>query len=694
MWQIYEMKNRPGYIFFALNLLLLVVILCLFYHYRGEAAFNNLLSTNLAGICLLILPGLPWAYYFHARIPHRLFLLLPIAFLFSLMLYLPFSFAGFYFHLPTQVVLFYMMFAGVLSTVVGVGLILKRSRGEGTLTVSSILSLNRKDIFSFHVLTSFLLVIMSFTAFSGVFLDRGDGWLHMSIVKKLLDRNVMVAASPYFDTFQHDSNYGYCVWHVSLAALASFTGKEPAEVWFSIMPLLFFLSGYSLFGFGLYLFRRGALAAIYLLAHLWALTHFAGDLVGLRIFQYPYLTSPLIIMPVAWVLCFEFLRRGGRFFGILSIVACLVLVSVHKLSFMGFFLFLGLVCLLAALFGAENMRTRLRPIILIAAVCVGLLAFMLVVSPGPITNPFHKTFAANEVIKIGEWGLIAKPEVFLYRTGWVVYHTRVTWIPFLALAAVPFLMWRGWRRRKSGLAIRPIYLYCTAGMLLIPMVMANPVMGKLYASKFSMQALMRLYSNIPHFATVIAGGQIFLFFLLRRIKVRRLRRWCSKLPAVAVALVFIMMLARSWSVFHRGIENPQLFETWRITDPLPVALKELDLRVTEPAVVNTNPMTAYFVTALTKHYVVQVFATMTSPSMPDYDQRNFARDRILQLSASSKERAELLDKYRVEFLCLDFRRFKGVSPEGFWEKFDADEYSVRPMLRCGPVYVFALAKEK
>ena len=110
--------------------------------------------------------------------------------------------------------------------------------------------------------------------------------------------------------------------------------------------------------------------------------------------------------------------------------------------------------------------------------------------------------------------------------------------------------------------------------------------------------------------------------------------------------------------------------------------------------VNTNPMTAYFVTALTKHFVVQAHATMTSPSMLDYNERNFARDRILQLSASSKERAELLDKYRVKFLCLDFRRFKGVSPEGFWKKFHADEYSVRPMLQYGPVYVFALARGK
>lgn len=688
------MKNRPGYLFLTFNGVLLVGFLSLFYLYRGKAALSNLLITNVVGTCLLILPGLPWAYYFRARIPQRIFLLLPGAFLLSLGLYLPFSFAGFYFRLPTRAVLTGMILGGALSMLVGTWLSFKQCQQQDTRALCSIPPLNRKDVFSLHVLTIFLLVIMSLIAFTGIFLDRGDGWLHMSIVKKLLTRDVMLAASPYFDTYQADSNYGYCVWHVCLAALAHISGKEPAEVWFSIMPLLLFLSGYSLFGFGVYLFRSHALAAIYLMAHLWALTHFAGELVGLRIFQYPYLTSPLIIMPVAWVLCFEFLRRGGLFFGILSIVACLVLVSVHKLSFMGYFLFLVLVCFLAALFGAEKMRSWLRPAVLIGALCVLLLCFVLLVSPEPIINPFHKGFAANEVVRIGNWGLIAKPEVFLYRAGWVVYHTRVTWIPFLALAVLPFLIWRGWRRRKRGLVGKPVYLYCTAGMLLIPLVMANPVVGKLYASTFSMQALMRLYSHIPHFATVIAGGQILVLLLMKCIKVRRLRRWCSKLPAVAVTAMFIIMVARSWPVFHRGIENPRLFETWSITDPLPIALKELDVRVKEPAVVNTNPMVAYFVTALTKHYVVQVVATMTSPSMPDYNERTFARDRILQLETPSKERAELLDKYHVKFLCLDFRLLNDISPDDYWNAFHADGYSVKPMLQRGPVYVFALGKGK
>jgi hypothetical protein len=670
----------------GVNVFLLFVLLIVVYYVRGADVAKHIVRTSLVAIFLLIIPGIPWSVIFLLEIPQKRFFFLPFSFAFTLICCLPAIFAGYYFTMKT----------GTVFTLLGLTCAVVFISGIFALTKVSVrrmkpfLMKNFREICIFFGLVFFLIVILSVLSLSGVLLKGGDGWLHMSIMRKMLDRGRITLASPFFEELQPDTNYGYCIWHVVLAFLSKLTGLAPDCVWFSVYPLLVFLSGFSLFGFGMHLFRKYQFAFVYLLAHIWALNRFAGNLAGLRILQYPYMVAPLIILPLAWIFYLEFIRRAKKVFGMIAILMCLLIFFTHKLTFMGFFIFLTLFSLLTAIFSKRNPKRRLQPVLFVFTISATLGVFLFIVKPSSVTNPFHYIFAANEVIRWGAWGVTVKPEVVLFRAGWMVYHRKATWIPMLSLALSPLLLWRLWRMKKYK-AYNPLAVYCVSGLLIIPLVMLNPFIGRIYVEKFTNQALVRLYCIIPHFAALLACALI-LFRLLRiNIRSKFGQKLVKAIPSGILILVTTLFLFQNLPVFVKTMIKPSLYEYWRRSDPISQVLTDFDRIVDKPSVVCAQYLKGHYVTALTKHYVVQAPPSLTSPSMRDYRERNEAREKILGIETSPEEREHLIEKYHVRYILIDYDSFKDYDPDTFEKIWLKGTVKARPAIHYEKVYLYSLS---
>ena len=666
-----------------------MAVLCLFYVKRGITVTDNYLMVTMIGFIFLILPGLPWTFALKDCFPLKRYFLLPFSMLLSLMLYFPFIFLGYLFRLPSKLVILLMFFAGILTSGAGIVFILSRRRQLSSAGIPSLIKSKRDDT-TFQTLTLFLIILIALTAFSGTFLSGGDGWLHISIINKIPQRGRMINASPYFASENPDSNYAYCIWHVSLAMLSHITGREAVTIWFSMMPLLMFLTGYSLFGFGLYLYRKPQYAGIFLIAHIWAISHFSGRLVGLKVLQYPYLVGPLILMPVTWLLCLEYMRKGKKVTGTLAVMACIILFFVHKLSFLGFFLMLSMVCLLKIFLEKRETRIRFRPALFWGVLTFLLFVFYLVINPQKITNPIHMNFASDQVLSIGTWGMIAKPEVFLRRAGWLLHHHSTTILPFFAIAALPLTAWRLWRDRKKGAVLNPACVYSLGGMLLIPLVMANPVIGKLFADHFTRQGLMRLYSVLPHFAAVIAGSQIILLLLRKALTSQSLKKRLSFMPTAALVVILLSFSARSYRDFKDFIKKPSYLENWLEKDPVPIVLDRIERMFVHPLVIAANFPRGHFITAMTQHYVLMPPRYITSPSMKDYKERSIARNQFFDPETQPDVKGRIIDKYQIRLILLDYRTYKEQKPEEFLNNFHAEGYILRELFQQDRVYCYMI----
>jgi hypothetical protein len=679
-------ERKWQYRLWGANAVLLVIILLVVYFIRGADVSVNIIRTSIAAFFLLVLPGIPWAVIFLNKFPQKRFLFLPFSFTFTLICYLPVVFAGYYFTLKTGDVFTLLGFTCAIVFLSGL-FALKKGYARRQQSCHQD---NSREIWIFHGLTALLIVLFGILALSGVLLKGGDGWLHMSIIRKFLDRGRITLASPFFEELQLDTNYGYCIWHVVLAFLSKLTGLAPDCVWFSVYPLLLFLSGYSLFGFGLYLFKKYQFAFVYLLAHIWALNRFAGNLAGLRILQYPYLVAPLIVLPLAWIFYFEFLRREKKSFGIITILICLLVFFIHKLTFMGFFIFFTLFSLISALFYRGTLKKRLKPVLIVLIMAAILGVFLFLVKPSPVTNPFHFGFAAKEVIRWGEWGITVKPKVALFRAGWMVYHRKATWIPILSLALSPLLLWRLWWTKKRK-AFNPLAVYCASGLLIIPLIMLNPFIGKLYVEKFTNQALVRLYCVIPHYAALLACAMILLQLFRIKVKSNLGIKLVEVIPSGILIIVMIAFLFQNFPVFVKAMIKPSLYESLQRSDPMSQVLTDFDRIEETPSVVCAQYLKGHYVTALTKHYVVQAPPSLTSPSMRDYRERNEAREKILSSETSPEERAYFIEKYHVKFLLIDYNSFKEYDPESFEKIFSQGAVKARPAIHYGKVYLYALS---
>jgi hypothetical protein len=478
---------------------------------------------------------------------------------------------------------------------------------------------------------------------------------------------------------------------VALAQLSKLTGNPADCIWYSIYPFLVFLTGYSLFGFAWYLFRKPPYAAIYLLAHIWVMNRFGGSLVGWKALPYPYMLNPLIIMPLAWVFYFEFLRHGKKSSCIMTILLCILMLFIHKLTFLGFLIFLSISGIVTVIVRGTDFSKRLRPMIIPGILGILLIIIVPLLRLPPTSNPFTLILGAREVLPLSNWGVIAKPDVFLYRAGWVVFHERETWIPFLSLMVIPLLLWRAGRMRKNK-ACNPLYIYCVSGFMIIPLIMINPIMGKIFSDKFTKQALMRLYSFIPHFSIVLAGAITLNQILIKHFKSERTRIYFKTSPYWLLIFVAWVFLYKNVPSYSETLTNPSLYEDWRKNSAMSRVLQYLEQNTKEPGVVCANCFSEQYVPALTKHYLVQVFPHITSHSMRDYTERTNARDIILGSKSSAREKSFYIRKYRVKYILLDYNLYGEYTPAEFESNFRIDGMNVKREINFDQAYLYSISE--
>jgi len=243
--------------------------------------------------------------------------------------------------------------------------------------------------------------------------------------------------------------------------------------------------------------------------------------------------------------------------------------------------------------------------------------------------------------------------------------------------------------RKSKV-YNPLPVYCISGLLIVPLIMINPFIGKIYSEKFTSQALMRLYSFIPHFSIALAGIIALFRILLKHYSIQRVRGLLKTAPSGFLVCFLCVFLYKNIPTFRDSLKHPLVYEEWRNESPISKVLDYLDQNTKKPYVVCANCFSGQYIPAITKHHLVQVFPHITSPSMRDYTERTLAREIILSSESNPREKYYYIRKYRVKYIFLDYTFYKEYMPTEFEQNFKIEKIKPEKLKVHPPVFLYEL----
>jgi hypothetical protein len=601
---------------------------------------------------LLLLPG-----YFIYKILFR-DVRLPLALLpavfFSLNLFLYFPLALFAYILKLNIVVY--CWACLVLAVAAAAIYFSTSSREPVSRHTYFAT--RRDVYLLIFVLIIAAVVSLLSVAKGTFLFRGDLWLHISIIRKFFTRGMISPDSPLFFQGGFDSNYSYCLWHPVLAMLKYFGRLDISDLWFNAPHVIAFVAIITIYGFAQYLLKSHVAALLCLLVALYDMLFGNIFFQGILAIHYPYVISPLIVLPVVWVFIVEYMRGRGTKLAVLAIYGFAALLFLHKLTYFGFVLHLLFFAAVLVLISPRRKALFPKMLLLLIAVAAISIIYILLMPSVKVASPHHQTFLKGEINQLGDNYAIVKPEVAFGRAGIIIAHESFSVAPIISVILLPFIVWRLFRR-KSYLERHPAPLYLLSGMLILPLVMLNPIAGGFIARRYSPEALVRLYQTLPHYLVVgYFAAFVFQLFLKKFCK-REGRSKYIRRNNIMYAAVFVMLLI--WMlIVYPGIskamaEGEISYYNWKSTSPLYPVLKLIDSAEAQPQIILADYDSSYFITALTKHYVVMINPILSSPSMKDFSKRNSDLLNFLR-SRNAEETASILKKYNTGYIVISNKK--------------------------------------
>lgn len=593
-------------------------------------------------VALLVLPGVTILLLMNLGRRIYFFGLVSIGFFISFLLLALLAFIGLRFSFPFDYLLYSEYVIVLVSALVL--LFLYEFRRPSSFRVWQYLKRNFciEDL----VVLAIALATSVFMLLHGGFIEFGDVWVHVAYMTKFLTHGVLTPVYPFFESPVIDLNYSYCGYHPVFASLAYLLNHDVLFLWYYLPVLLAPMVIICNYYFAIRITRSRFVGLIAVLFLFYNLAFQIQPLFGFSFCGYPGSFGVLILLPLLWVLTFNYLRDLGWRDFIFVGVGFLGLLTVHKLVALYFcidFLLLGIMLLIYFRRRWPKQLGVLRLIVLFG-VLGG--AYALITAPIPnVVNPLHQGFRTDEIVQVTRQSFIANPRIFLFQMGTVMSHFPYTFLPMLGILLLPFLFLD---LRRNGMG----KCYLVSATVAMPLILFNPVLLPLFKRWITLEGAVRIVQTVPYFIlipyTLYLIIQTTLTSMYQTLRSARNRMWINLVLLalfLGVTLVYFSRVEmRQWQVrTPKSLWNAKpLFPVARLIQPEGLAGERLigDL------------YSSYVVGALSGVEVLGIPETMSSPS------HNFVQRKNRQIYTfftpdGFTRKVEFLKAHDVKYVLLN-----------------------------------------
>ncbi|GEM_PF-3641577 len=510
--------------------------------------------------------------------------------------------------------------------------------------------------------------------FSPLEIGYGEDMLgHIAVSREIVDTGQIVPLHEFYagdEPMGEDPRVG--LLHAVIASLGQGSGAEMLETWLWLRPLfsLLLVLSFGLFANVVFQDYRRSFFATVLFAFL-----YGGDARSANMVIYP----SSIGMCVYWTgvfLAFEYGRRGGRdlFWG--SALFVPLAAMIHVTPFINLWLSLAALCVLLALLAESKRPFALRTAKVLGTGTLLAAPYLLIrfLSSYGVVNPIHRM--PQNVLHLGG--------------GWLLPHPvwTIHWFMWVGLLAIPLgLSLVGRARKDEGLML--LFGNALVGTLLS----AVPPLFTMGYRAFNFLALrfMMLVPHITILALFLSGSAVGAW--------RRRGRAARDLMFIGLVIVLILPDARDQSgIFLRHLTR--FGKHPRSALDLRDAFRELDKTADGPGVVLADPLTGYAAAAMTRHAVIAMPPSHSSPR----DSLSIARVHDVSLALNPNtpldESIRIMRRYRVSHVMLNHTFEQSVlgygfvlNPDRFEEQrahFDSHAEYFEPVASLDDVHIYRL----
>ncbi|KPJ61388.1 MAG: hypothetical protein AMJ46_01445 [Latescibacteria bacterium DG_63] len=476
-----------------------------------------------------------------------------------------------------------------------------------------------------------------------------DSVAHVAAIRGVVEEGkVFPIAQPYGPNGTERSDPRFGIFHALCAVVAVNSGVGIHVLW-KVLPA-FFAPLLLLAFFSAARAITGSTKAALVAALLFPLCYGGVRTEILRIASYPNRVSMLVYL-ISLGVFFRFFRDEKRW--LLALLAILVATTaaIHVYYFIEF-AFVTICFLVVKLIATREERAHIlakwvRGVGVAAAVSLPLLLYRFF-SSYSTANPY--AVEGQGILYLNEGLYILSP---LKAYGWLGFAG------IISIVLLPYFIVRA-RRRDS-------YAFITAATAGPLVLIFNPVLLPV-ATKVLSYLAWRLMWAVPYALTLgVFLAELPANFRLQTQKAKVL----SVVIVLFVAWAVVGATAGRVSFYTDALVHEERSFT---TDMAAISghLERLDRELEGRRVVLSDPVTAYAISAFTRHFVTAIPVAHSAPT--DSFPVSRVRDAldVLNPGVSLSRTQEILRKYRVEFVVLN---------TGFSEKLYAFEYEIDPLLQ-------------
>lgn len=450
----------------------------------------------------------------------------------------------------------------------------------------------------------------------GGFIEFGDVWVHVAYITKFLTHGVLTPEYPFFKSPVMDLSYGYCAYHPVLASLAYLLNRDVLFLWYYLPALLAPMVIICNYYFAIRVTRSRFVGLLAVLFLFYNLAFQIRPLFGFSFCGYPGSFGVLILLPLLWILTFNYLRGLGWRDFVFAGIGFLGLLTVHKLVALYFSIdyFLLAILLLIYFRGRRPNQLGVLKLMVLFGVLGG--AYVLFTAPiPPVVNPLHVGFRAEEMVQLTRKSFIANPRIFLFQMGIVMAHLPYTFLSMLGILLLPFLLIDV---RRNGIG----KCYLISATMAMPLILFNPLLLPLLKRWITLEGAVRIVQTVPYFIlipyTLYLIIQTTLTSMYRTLRSARNRVWIN---------LFLFALFLGVTLIHFSRDETK---QWRVrspasvwnADPLFPAAQVIQREGVKGKKLISDLPSSYVVGALSGVEVLGIPETMSSPSHNSVQRKN------------------------------------------------------------------------
>jgi hypothetical protein len=483
-----------------------------------------------------------------------------------------------------------------------------------------------RSIFLRNSILFLMILLLSIIAFVYEAKSWGDAYFYETIVRKLAELPYITNQNAFCKDIKPDTVFGSNIWFLIMAMIVNMSKIDTIAVWLKLPAILIFLKITIIYVFAHELFKSKKISLVITGLYFFYSVLHLGDI---QYLGYNFHFAVSIILPLALLMMFRYIRTGERKYLILS---SFLGISLFRIHIMVFFLFeLALFSFLIGfwLFQKEEknkIKSLFRLIIFSLILAIPFIIYTLnsynlktVVDIGnEYTVEVSKSLFS---IKLDEF--LAKPLIF----------TGLLFTPLL----IPFLKRKDWA----------IFLFMN--MVVPPILMLIPIFPPLLSKIITVSLVRRINFLMPTFF-VVGGGIAFLLIrgekqLNRYIFEEREKRIITY--AIYFIVIFIVFFSSIFTIYKMDMRN------WNIKKITPQGIYEFFRKNVAPnSVVLADLIQSVVITSYSsKVYVVGVVAPHLRGE-PSGLERERDVQKVLNAPFSFSDVMAILKKYSVNYIVL------------------------------------------